>query len=256
MNETKATTAAAWAHYWAHVETVDYINITPRLLHTLRQHVPLRGSRILEIGVGTGGNSATLAQDGATAVALDLSPEALRRSQATARVLQAALLPVHADALRLPFAAATFDLIFHQGVLEHFTDPAPSLREQARVLRPGGWLLVDVPQRYNLYTLHKNRLIRQGRWPYGGWECSFSLGELRALLRSVGFTPVAAYGRDYYPRPWAMLRRLARVETKLLRRRILPAAAWRAYDALWDRFEASPLGCYTLQSIGVLARKT
>jgi len=64
--------------------------------------------------------------------------------------------PVCADACRMPFREGAFDLVFHQGLMEHFRDPAPLLRENARVLKRGGHLLVDVPQRFHVYTLAKN----------------------------------------------------------------------------------------------------
>ena len=59
---------------------------------------------------------------------------------------------------------------------------------------------------------HKKRLIRAGRWPYGGWEREFSLRELSRLLQDTGFKVLDAYGRGYFPRPLAMLRNLGHIE--------------------------------------------
>ena len=45
------------------------------------------------------------------------------------------------EAVRLPFPDATFDVVLSTGLLEHFQDPSPIVREMARVLRPGGALV-------------------------------------------------------------------------------------------------------------------
>jgi SAM-dependent methyltransferase len=52
---------------------------------------------------------------------------------------------VVATAAALPFAASRFDLVFSSQVLEHVPEPRPVLAECARVLRPGGELVLSVP---------------------------------------------------------------------------------------------------------------
>lgn len=51
------------------------------------------------------------------------------------------------DVCRLPFPSGAFDLIVCYHVLEHVPDDASAMRELARVLRPGGFALVQVPYR-------------------------------------------------------------------------------------------------------------
>ena len=68
------------------------------------------------------------------------------------------------DGLNLPFPDGVIDIVFHQGLLEHFRDPMPLLEENARVVRPGGHLLVDVPQTFHVYTVLKKCLIAVGKW--------------------------------------------------------------------------------------------
>ncbi len=98
---------------------------------------------ILDAGCGNGRYSRFLlrhADPDATITAFDLSPRMLdraRRRLASERVSHAM-----ADLTRLPFRDGQFDAIVCGWVLEHLPDPRPGLNELARVLRPGGKLLL------------------------------------------------------------------------------------------------------------------
>ena len=54
-------------------------------------------------------------------------------------------LPVLADLARLPFAAASFDVVVCYNVIEHLSDPSAVFREFARLLAPGGAVLFKTP---------------------------------------------------------------------------------------------------------------
>ncbi len=98
------------------------------------------GAEVLDVAAGPGNVAAELLRRGATAVtALDLSFEMLR---AGARRADGRLTWVNGDALALPFADATFDAVTISFGLRNTTDPRAALAEFARVLRPGGRLVV------------------------------------------------------------------------------------------------------------------
>lgn len=98
----------------------------------------LDGRRLLEIGCGQGYGTWHLVRRGARVVGLDLSD---RRCRAAREALSAPAAPrvgwCVAGAERLPFAAASFDLVLCREVLM-YTEPARVIGECARVLRPGG----------------------------------------------------------------------------------------------------------------------
>lgn len=97
------------------------------------------GARVLEVGAGAAQCSRWLTEHGARAVASDVSTAmtaAGRRLDALLGVRTPALV---ADARALPFADATFDVVFTAfGALPFVPDPVAVHREVARVLRPGG----------------------------------------------------------------------------------------------------------------------
>jgi SAM-dependent methyltransferase len=113
-----------------------------------------RGKRILEIGVGAGTDFIQWLRQGADAFGVDLSVEslALTRQRIAAEgpaihnadaYLQDDLPPAQrrlqvGDAERLPFADASFDLVYSYGVIHHSPNTTAAIAEIHRVLRPGG----------------------------------------------------------------------------------------------------------------------
>ena len=96
---------------------------------------PLEGRRVLEVGAGGAQGTRWLASRGAHAVALDLSHAMLAHS----RGLSPRVPLVQADAGRLPFRAASFDLACSAyGAVPFVADAGAVFAEVARVLRPGG----------------------------------------------------------------------------------------------------------------------
>jgi demethylmenaquinone methyltransferase / 2-methoxy-6-polyprenyl-1,4-benzoquinol methylase len=99
---------------------------------------PAGGQRVLDLAAGTGVSTVELAKSGAWCVAADLSLGMLRWGRRRHRDLPM----VAADALRLPFADASFDAVTISFGLRNLVDPAAGLAEMARVTRPGGRLVV------------------------------------------------------------------------------------------------------------------
>jgi phosphatidylethanolamine/phosphatidyl-N-methylethanolamine N-methyltransferase len=101
------------------------------------------GGRILEVGVGTGLSLPFYARS-TRIVGIDISESMLKKARR--RVLDEGLANVEAlkamDAQHLSFADASFDVVMAQYVVNTVPDPDAALAEFARVLRPGGELIV------------------------------------------------------------------------------------------------------------------
>jgi ubiquinone/menaquinone biosynthesis C-methylase UbiE len=105
----------------------------------------------LEIGAGTGYFTLNLLQAGLIerATATDISAGMLSRLGESARKLGVEVATVEAEAEELPFADASFDLVFGHAVLHHIPDLRRAFAEFARVLRPGGAIaFCGEPSRY------------------------------------------------------------------------------------------------------------
>jgi SAM-dependent methyltransferase len=98
---------------------------------------PRVGERGLDVACGPGIVTGALAAVGVVMAAVDLTPEMLRQFPGSMA------LRACADAGRLPFGAGVFDLVVCRNAVHHFDDPLPIAAEIARVLKPGGRLIVE-----------------------------------------------------------------------------------------------------------------
>lgn len=101
----------------------------------------VRGPEVLEIGVGTGKNIPYY-PPGLSITAIDLTPGMLERAQHRAAVVGARVELQLGDAQQLNFSDNTFDEVVATFVFCSVPDPVLGLQEAARVLKPGGRLLL------------------------------------------------------------------------------------------------------------------
>jgi SAM-dependent methyltransferase len=112
---------------------------SPSVLAPLRRALAgAPGRTLADIGGGTGNYALALTGEGWQPTVLDRSAQML--AQANAKGLQT----VRANAMRLPFADASFDAAMLVSMLHHVDDQARALAEAKRVLRPGGRLALMV----------------------------------------------------------------------------------------------------------------
>jgi SAM-dependent methyltransferase len=115
-----------------------------QMTSSVRSHT-LAGGMILDIGCGTGELARELAAGGFRVTGTDISAEMLGRARTEDG--RGAVRWVRLDArwTTLPFTARTFDAVVAASVLEYVDDPGGVLSECARVLAPGGVVLLTVP---------------------------------------------------------------------------------------------------------------
>jgi demethylmenaquinone methyltransferase/2-methoxy-6-polyprenyl-1,4-benzoquinol methylase len=106
----------------------------PRWRRLLVSRIP-PGAHVLDVATGTGAVARELLARGCSVVGVDQSPEMLAEAR---RALEGRAELVEASAERLPFADASFDALTFTYLLRYVEQPGATLRELARVVRPGG----------------------------------------------------------------------------------------------------------------------
>lgn len=153
VEEYARIAAAEDDHWW-------YRNTRALMADLLRPWLGT-GLRILDAGCGPGGNGAWLARHGRV-VGVDVTPEALEFVHAR----RPTTVPVQGSADRLPFDTAAFDLAVAVTLLYTVPDDVAAVSELARVLRPGGAVLLLEPafaslRRGHDVTVHGRRRYRR-----------------------------------------------------------------------------------------------
>ena len=135
--ETDAATVAAIAER-LEVRAADANQMAMRDAYISRIGI-VEGSRVLEVGCGTGAVTRTLAAwpGVAAVVGIDPSPVLVERARDLAAHLANISFQV-GDARALPFEAASFDVVVFHTALCHIAQPQDAVAQAFRVLRPGG----------------------------------------------------------------------------------------------------------------------
>jgi ubiquinone/menaquinone biosynthesis C-methylase UbiE len=254
----RASTPRHWDDYWKKQDDLDdaYSN-EDRLIDALLAQLNPKGRKVLEVGGGSGRDSIRLAQMGAHVTVIDYVRSSLDVVARNAKRLNAQIELVHGDALSMPFEEGTFDVVFHQGLMEHFRDPGPLLRENRRVLKEGGVVLIDVPQRWHAYTAMKHVLIAMNRW-FAGWETEYSIGELTRTVEKEGFHVIGKYGDWMVPGLFYRAARRALAGAGIAKLPKYPSGIppfAQASSAFRNAFRKTPAAFYTFAMIGVVGKK-
>lgn len=219
-DEVKRRTAESFTYEWARFGALreewgknffDYMH--PRSAEFFRDRL------LLDVGAGSGRHSHVASQVGANVVAVDFgsSIDVARRN------LPPSVLTVQADAERLPFGPATFDIVMSIGVLHHLPDPERALRSVTTYIAPLGYL------RIYLYW-----------WPQQAWQ--------RAVLRGVQVARRVTVGL-----PHPVLHLLCYpLAAALFATVVLPHRLLRGRRLLGRLVESLPLGSYADYPFGVL----
>ncbi len=174
----------------------------PYACRTFLKYMP-RGATVLEVGCGSGRILTSIVREkGCRCVGVDVTDGAFDSLSYFSRQQGVTADAVKGDGFSLPFRDGCFDVVYSEGVIEHFPieRSAKMVREHVRVCRPGGLVIVSVPNKFALVHSLTKRLLGP-RFLFAP-EASLSTFELARLMRMAGLVTVArdgfAFGCQFY----------------------------------------------------------
>ncbi len=139
---------------------------------SLNTILPFKGS-IMEAGCGEGMISARLAKERYTITLLDISEQALEAAKTNVDLVtqnkKVKVKYIQGDIFKLPFKDNTFDVVWNQGVLEHFSNPESAISQMYRVTKKSGHVAILVPYVYSplhLYDIALRKMNLTKFWPF------------------------------------------------------------------------------------------
>lgn len=170
-------------HWWFQGRRTIFFSVLDRFLEARadddcdppEERPPEERPVILDIGCGMGGMLPQLSRYG-TAIGFDMSLESLHHCKERGFHQLA-----EGDGYHLPFADNSVDLVTLFDCVEHIDDDRTVLRQAARIVKPGGLIMVTVPAYQFLFS--DNDVCAHHKRRYTG-------GELKRKLREAGFTPI------------------------------------------------------------------
>ena len=163
------TALAERDHFWFHGFRASFVPVLDEIAGGRRD------LRLLDCGCGTGYNLQQLLPRYGTAFGFDLSPDSIRRGR------EAHLAIARGNMHHIPFRSGTFDIATSFDVVQSVPDDRAALREMARVLKPGGHVVLNVTALELLRGDHSDV-----------WEevRRYTPRTARELLAGAGLTPV------------------------------------------------------------------
>lgn len=153
---------------------------------------------VLDVGCNAGANLEKIRRTyGCACTGIDLSPQTIAAGKKAYPKINLSV----GDAERLPFAGATFDAVISFETFEHVPNPKTMLAECARVVKPGGKVLIYTISRNNIFTWHWwQYVVTRGRFGTGALrdhlpELMIPVTEFKSWARQLG---VDISGWEYF----------------------------------------------------------
>lgn len=192
-----------WDDYWAQYSISPaeqwLIERRDEMLSRYIENIKSQNKRIIEIGCGFGSNIRLLSSkyDNVEAHALDFSSKAIE-------IISEEIDNTYvADCRDTKLPDNHFDIVYSAGLLEHFRDEKPIIREFRRITKRGGYIITFVPAKYSLWQVYQ--AIHLGNWQHG-YEKAYSTDALKYFFENEGLKTIEMTGIDPFSIPGLIMK--------------------------------------------------
>ncbi len=181
----------------------SYCNVTPsradifskRIKNFTKTYFSGGPGKVLDVGASSGEFLEKANDQGWTSFGIEPSSEGIKILE------EKGIDAKQSQAEEIPYADSSFDWVHSNHVFEHLGNPLAAARESYRVLKPGGWIFIEVPNQFDNIQFFRYRMIR--KIPVRERNIRsihhlffFSKKTLRLLLKRAGFKEIEIL--DYY----------------------------------------------------------
>ena len=139
------------------LEAIDRGNL---IADVMEKYIPIRGSKVLDMGCGEGGVAIAFALRGAEVTALDISPSRIERMKVWAAEHDTSVHGVVADVLETGLPGGQYDIVVSNDVLEHVVEGQKLAHEVDRLLKPGGVMYLETQNRLSIFEFLSDSHLR------------------------------------------------------------------------------------------------
>lgn len=112
-----------------------------------------KNKTVLDLGCATGICTFDIGKNSKKTIGMDISFWAIKKARYKNKKQGKNIKFLTGDAEKLPFKDNTFDIIVNTALLQYFRNPKKIIDEMERVLKPGGYTLIEVPHKFGIYNL-------------------------------------------------------------------------------------------------------
>ena len=160
----------------------------------LKKFFSVEGKEVLDVGCQWGSVSIALARENAIVTGIDVKEAFVKGAGARAEDQGVKATFLTSSAEKMPFPDNSFDVVIGLNIIEHVGSQSETVREMIRVLRPGGYLFIDGPNRFSP-EMFKNDPHYQLRAVsvFPNWLGRFYITKIRGFQSyEVGVFPTAS----------------------------------------------------------------
>lgn len=173
-------------------------DLIEQIIHIIREP---RNKKIIEVGPGRGDDILFLGKLGAKVAVLDFAKKVLdiMKKKADKENIKISLIFSNCENIILQ---DTFDLVYSQGLLEHFTEPSKILKEQKKLIEKGK-ILIDIPNKFGFYVIFMRfkskmvSLIKNKNINYLKGQKNYSFWDIKRWAKENKLKICHSYGRDF-----------------------------------------------------------
>lgn len=190
-------TKEEWNNKWEKHDGIlnikDHFYLLDEILYEYLLSIIKKPCNSIEVGCGSGRMSSFLAKDGFDITLVDFSFKAIKIALKNMELIKKTPKAVLGDGFKLPFKNSAFDLVVSGGVLEHFENPIPMMKEMIRVIKSNGIFFAEIVPKKTRLIFAFDFMMDFFKGPEPLIEYKFSKKKIISMCEQLGLKKLVVF---------------------------------------------------------------